>query len=147
MIDVSRMFCQRGNTLSIEYLSPLDAAAIVVGTPQGVIRSISGVSAQELFSLIDQREFSSPTSHVLFVEATATTSAEALVEAILRGVAETALKVWPVWYKGSGIDFGICRKDALGRQAVAALAREVSKKCGRRPADLDRKGRVGRPSW
>jgi very-short-patch-repair endonuclease len=111
-----------------EYLSPLEAACAVADTPQGVIRSVCGVSAQELFSLVDQRDFGSPASHVLFVEATAANSAEAFVEDILSCMADTALKVWPAWYKGSGIDFGICPNDALGRRAMSVLARKVSKK-------------------
>jgi hypothetical protein len=118
---------RRSNNPLFEFLSPLEAAAAVASAPQGVIRSVCGVSAQELFNLVDQREIRLPASHVLFVEVTAATSAEGFVEQVLSRVAEAALKVWPAWYKGSGIDFGICRNDALGRQAIAVLAREVSK--------------------
>jgi very-short-patch-repair endonuclease len=85
------------------------------------------VSLQELLSLVDESEFPSGVCSVLFVETTTATSAEYYVEQVLSRVADTALKVWPAWYKGSGIGFGICRNDTLGRQAISVLAQEVSK--------------------
>ena len=121
--DVSNSF---NNTIGAGYLSPLEAAAFVISAPRGGVRSLAGSNQLGLLGAIDQTDFQSPAHQVLFIEATATTSAEAIVEEIVSRAAETALKIWPSWYEDSGVDFGICHNDALGRQAVCVLARQAA---------------------
>ncbi|MFT4080706.1 endonuclease domain-containing protein [Rhodomicrobium sp.] len=42
-------------------------------------------------------------------------------------MASSALRLWPRWYAGAGVDFGICTNDSLGRHAVRVLANEAAK--------------------
>ena len=108
-----------------EYLSPLEAAAFVVSTHRGSVHLLGGITKPVLSGLVDEAEFRSPTPRVLFVEAIASTSGEAIVEEIVSHAAAVALQIWPTWYEEAGVDFGICENDSLGHQAVGVLARKV----------------------
>lgn len=115
------------NGIGTGYLSPTEAATFVLSTPKGSVRSLAGANQLGLLGAIDQTEFQSPAPQVLFVEASAATSAEAIAGEIVSRAAETALRLWPSWYDGSGVDFSICQNDSLGRQAISVLARQVAR--------------------
>lgn len=111
----------------LDHLTPHEIASVISGTPRGFIRALGGLAPEEVFTFVDQSDICSPASRVLFIHATAETSAEIFVADIVSSMAATALKVWPRWYEGTEVDFGICGNDALGRQAIAVLSRDVSK--------------------
>ena len=94
--------------------------------PNG-IRALGGIPSQALVNLVDQTNFGTLAAHVLFVDVTCNDSAEAILTEIVSSIAATALKVWPEWYRGTEINFGICGNDRLGRQAASVLSREASK--------------------
>lgn len=110
-----------------ESLSPSEAADAVASVPAGTVCSLAGITPGELLSLIDQLDFAAPSPLVLFVDNASAASAQGITEKAVLRLAAAALRVWPAWYDGAGIDFGICQNDALGRKAIAVLAKEVAR--------------------
>ena len=51
---------------------------------------------------------------------------EAIVEQVINLLAETARRLWPVWF--TDVSFGGCRGDTLGRLAAGAIARSAAEK-------------------
>jgi very-short-patch-repair endonuclease len=75
-------------------------------------------------ALADQEDHIPDDRRTLFVRARPAGSIEAYVEQVIAALAETAMRLWPVWF--TDVSFAMCRDDPLGRQAVGAIAREAA---------------------
>ncbi|MGB9163199.1 MAG: hypothetical protein WCC41_01875, partial [Rhodomicrobium sp.] len=82
----------------------------------------------ELRSLLENVEPSEEMPRALSVLISAASSVDAIVREVVAYLAETARRLWPVWYYGSGVAFDICGNDSLGRQAACVLAGNAAKK-------------------
>jgi very-short-patch-repair endonuclease len=109
-------------------LSPADVPSVILTAPTGTILTLSGIEAAEVGALIENADVAERMPRALSVTIRATLSTEAIVDAIITDLAETACRLWPKWYDGSGIAFDICENDSLGRQAAGVLAVEASRK-------------------
>jgi hypothetical protein len=77
-----------------------------------------------LRELIDQAEHIPDDRRALFVRLQPAGSVEAYVEQVIAVLAETAMRLWPVWF--TDVSFAMCGDDALGRQVAGVIAREAS---------------------
>jgi very-short-patch-repair endonuclease len=96
-------------------------ADVVLGAPRGAVIVLGGIDGESLRCLLDQVE---PTQHgraALFTRIVPEPTTEAMVEQVIDLLAETARRLWPVWF--TNVSFSGCRNDTLGRLAVGAIAR------------------------
>lgn len=105
-----------------------DVAGLVFGISKSSILTLCGINARELRALLDDAKSFPETSRALSVAISSASSVETVIDKVTAYLAETALRLWPAWYHGSGVKFDICRNDALGRQAARVLANEVGTK-------------------
>src|SRR5262249_52963284 len=61
---------------------------------------------------------------VLFAELKPTTTTESIVEQVIDLLAETAHRMWPLWF--TDVSFAECRSDTLGRLAAGVIARKAA---------------------
>jgi very-short-patch-repair endonuclease len=97
---------------------------IVFGALTGSIIVIAGAPADQILLALDEADRSHDDRLALFVPLKSATSAEQIVEQIADVLAETALRVWPVWF--TDVDFGCSRADTLGREAARIMAQQVA---------------------
>jgi very-short-patch-repair endonuclease len=96
-------------------------ADVVLGAPRGSVITLGGIDGESLRGLLDQVE---PAQHgriALFARIVPEPTTEAIVEQVIDLLAETARRLWPVWF--TNVSFSGCRNDTLGRLAVGAIAR------------------------
>ncbi len=96
-------------------------ADVVLGAPRGSVIALGGIDGESLRGLLDQVE---PTQHgriALFAQIVPEPTTEAIVEQVIDLLAETARRLWPVWF--TNVSFSGCRNDTLGRLAIGAIAR------------------------
>jgi hypothetical protein len=77
-----------------------------------------------LRQLVDQAEHVPSDRRALFLQLQLAGSIEAYVEQVIAILAETAMRLWPVWF--TDVSFVMCRDDALGRPASGVIAREAA---------------------
>src|SRR5205807_2526211 len=104
-----------------ETLLPDQAAQFVFRAPGGSVVALGGIDGAALRELVDQTEHIPDDRRALFVRLRPTRSVEAYVEQVIAVLAETAMRLWPVWF--TDVSFAMCRDDALGRQAASVIAR------------------------
>jgi hypothetical protein len=119
-----RNSASRFDTTSGQKLPKDAAAALVLGAPAGSVLALSGIDGESLRMLLDQVEPQQCARRALFTRIAAAPTAEAIVERIIDLLAETALRLWPVWF--TDVNFGGCRNDMLGRLAVSVTARRAA---------------------
>ncbi len=74
--------------------------------------------------MVDQAEHIPGDRRALFLRLRPADSVEAYVEQVIAVLAETAMRLWPVWF--TDVSFAICRDDALGREAAGVITREAA---------------------
>jgi very-short-patch-repair endonuclease len=101
-----------------------EAAQFVFRAPGGSVVTLGGIGGAALRELIDQAEHIPRDRRALFVRLRSAGSVEAYVEQVIGVLAETAMRLWPVWF--TDVSFAMCCDDALGRQAAGVIAREAA---------------------
>lgn len=100
---------------------------LVLSVRPGRVQVLAGIDAPELRHRLDAREPNRTDRAALFLALRPRLGPDALVELILDGLAETALRLWPDWY--GNVAFGAYRANSLEREAarlrLAALASEI----------------------
>lgn len=107
-----------------QYLRAAEAAPFIFGVPEGSIVVLGGIDGADLRELIDHAENIQDDRRALFVRLRTAISVDAYVEQIVAALADTALRLWPVWF--GHVSFAMCRDDALGRQAAGVIVREAA---------------------
>ena len=104
---------------------PRDAVAdFVLGAPNGAVVALGGTDSESLRGLLDQVEATQHGRIALFARIASELTAEAIVERVTDLLAETARRLWPIWF--TNVSFGECRNDTLGRLTVGVIARGVA---------------------
>jgi very-short-patch-repair endonuclease len=104
------------------------AAQFVFRAPEGSVVTLGGIDGASLRELIDQAEHIPGDRRALFVRLRPAAGVEAYVEQVIAVLAETAFRLWPVWF--TNVSFAMCCDDALGRQAAGVIAREAAARAG-----------------
>jgi hypothetical protein len=100
------------------------ASQFVFLAPRGSVVTLGGIDGAALRELVDQAEHIPDDRRALFVRLLPAGSVEAYVEQVIAVLAETAMRLWPVWF--TDVSFAMCRNDALGHQAAGVIAREAA---------------------
>ncbi|MGB6373782.1 MAG: DUF559 domain-containing protein [Methylocella sp.] len=100
------------------------AAQFVFSAPGGSVVTLGGIDGAALRELVDQAEHITNDRRALFVRLRPAGSVEAYVEQVIAILAETAMRLWPVWF--TDVSFAMCCGDTLGRQAAGVIAREAA---------------------
>jgi hypothetical protein len=104
---------------------PVESVAdFIFDTPAGIVASLGGIDGESLLDLLDQAEPRQDGRITLFVPITPKPTAEAIVEQIVHLLADTARRLWPIWF--TDVSFSGCRNDTLGWFAIGAIARDVA---------------------
>jgi hypothetical protein len=89
---------------------------------------LSGQAAQFVFHAPGERSIRRSTSRTIAVRCLCGCgrpgALKAYVEQVVAVLAETAMRLWPVWF--TDVSFAMCCDDALGRQAAGVIAREAA---------------------
>lgn len=107
-----------------QILPPSQAAQLVLYAREGSIVALGGIDGAALRELVDQAEHFPDNRRTLFAALRPDESAEAYVEQVIAVLAETALRLWPIWY--TDVSFAMCETGSLGRMAADVIAREVA---------------------
>jgi very-short-patch-repair endonuclease len=105
-------------------LSSDQAAQFILRAPRGLVISLGGVDGGALRELVDQAEYDPDHGRGLFLRLRPAATIEGYIEQVMTVLAETAMRLWPVWF--SDLSFEICRDDVVGRQAAGVIAREAA---------------------
>jgi very-short-patch-repair endonuclease len=124
-LETSRVAAPRGDTVASEQTLPSrQAAQFVLSAPAGSVVALGGIDSAALHELVDQTEQVPGNRRALFLRLRPARSIEVYVEQAITVLAETAMRLWPVWFTDAS--FAMCRDDALGRQAAGVIAREAA---------------------
>jgi very-short-patch-repair endonuclease len=110
---------------SDETLHFSEAAAFVFRAAAGSVTALGGIDGLALRELVDGAEQVPDDRRALFVRLRPAGSVEAYVEQVITALAETAMRLWPIWF--TDVSFAMCCDDALGRQATGVIAREAAR--------------------
>ncbi len=102
------------------------AADFVLSAPAGAVVVLGGIDGESLRALIDEVEPEQCGRRALFTRIVAAPTTEAIVEQVINLLAETARRLWPIWF--TDVSFGGCRSDTLGRLAAGVIARRAAEK-------------------
>jgi very-short-patch-repair endonuclease len=100
-----------------------EAAQFIFRVPEGSVVILGAIGGDTLRELIDRAEHLPDDRRALFTRLRPARSIDAYVEQIVAALADTAMRLWPVWF--TDVSFSICSDDALGRQAAGAIARDA----------------------
>jgi hypothetical protein len=100
------------------------AAQFVFHAPGGSISALGGIGGAALRELVDQAEQIPDDRRALCLRLRPARSVEAYVEQVIAVLAETAMRLWPVWF--TDVSFAMCCDDTLGRQAAGVIARNAA---------------------
>jgi very-short-patch-repair endonuclease len=104
-----------------------ETAAFIFQAPAGSVTVLGGIDGLALRELVDGAEQDIPDDRrALFVRLRPAGSVEAYVEQVIAALAETAMRLWPIWF--SDVSFAMCCDDALGRHASGVIAREAARR-------------------
>jgi very-short-patch-repair endonuclease len=103
-----------------------EVAGFLLGVPAGSVLSVGGIGGASLRELIDQAEGTPSDRRALFTRLRPEARVEAYIEQAIELLAETARRLWPVWF--SDEPFPACGSDALGRLAARLIARKAAEK-------------------
>jgi very-short-patch-repair endonuclease len=101
-----------------------EIADIVFATTSGSVVAVGGATHEQVRLALENADCDKDQRFALFVPLGPATTAEQIVEQVADVLAETVLRMWPVWF--SGVDFGDCRDDTLGREAAKIAVRAVA---------------------
>jgi very-short-patch-repair endonuclease len=105
-------------------ISRPEAVQLVFHAPKGSVVALGGIDGAALRELTDITEHLPDDRRALFVRLRAARSIETCVEQVVTALAETAMRLWPVWF--TDVSFAMCSNDTLGQQAAGAIARETA---------------------
>jgi hypothetical protein len=116
-------------------------AEFVFGAPEGSVLALGGVETERVRIFLNQIDPDCGGRRVLFTRIGAAPSTDAIVEQFIGVLAETARRLWPVWF--TDVRFEGCRNDALGQLAVGAIARRAAEQIpGLLPAWAEAAGKL-----
>jgi very-short-patch-repair endonuclease len=98
----------------------------VLGAPAGSVLALAGIGSESLRALLDRAEAVPGDRCVLFAKIEAAPTSETIVDQTIDVLADTARRLWPIWY--SDKNFADCGSDTLGRTAAGVRARETAAK-------------------
>ncbi len=101
-----------------------DIADVIFGAASGSVLAVSGTTREQILRSLNSTDRAHESRLVLFVPLEPATSTEQIVEHVADVLAETALRMWPVWF--TDVSFAGSRDDTLGREAVRIMARQAS---------------------
>jgi very-short-patch-repair endonuclease len=104
--------------------APGDIAEVIFGVAQGCVLAVAGAGREQVSRALDSAERAHDDRLALFIPLERPTSTEEIVEQVADVLAETALRLWPVWF--SDVALADCRNDTLGREAVRLVIRKIS---------------------
>jgi very-short-patch-repair endonuclease len=108
---------------------PREAVAeFVLGAPEGLVLALAGIDSESLRLLLDAIEPGRHGRRALLARIAPAPTVEAIVEQILDLFAETARRLWPIWF--TDVSFDRCRNDTLGRLAANVIARRAAEEIG-----------------
>jgi very-short-patch-repair endonuclease len=99
------------------------AAQFALGPSEGSVLVLGGIDAESLRLLLDAVEPAPNDRRALFTVIAPAPTTEAIVEQVIDLFAETARRLWPIWF--TDVSFDRCRNDALGRVAANVIARNA----------------------
>lgn len=105
-------------------LLPDEAPQFVCRAPAGSVVALGRLDGAALRDLMDRAEQGLYERRALFMPLRPAPSVEAYVEQAVTLLAETALRLWPVWF--TDVSFAMCGGGALGRSAADVIAREAA---------------------
>ncbi len=85
----------------------------------GSVLALSGIDGGSLRALLDQVDHGPDHQRALLVRIELASAAEEIVERVIELLADTALRLWPLWF--TDISFAECRSDTLGRAAARII--------------------------
>ena len=100
-------------------------AEFLFSTPMGSVLALGGIDGVSLRGLLDQVDHGPDHQRALLVRIEPASAAEEIVERVIDLLADTALRLWPLWF--TDISFAECRSDTLGRAAARIIARQAAK--------------------
>jgi very-short-patch-repair endonuclease len=100
-------------------------AEFLFSTPMGSVLALGGIDGMSLRALLDQVDHGPDHQRALLVRIESASAAEEIVERVIELLADTALRLWPLWF--TDISFAECRSDTLGRAAARIIARQAAK--------------------
>jgi very-short-patch-repair endonuclease len=107
-----------------ELVEQASIGQLVLDSERGVISVLAGIDAAELHRSIDQVEWGPSSPRALFIRLSGVKTTDAAVRQLIDQLADTALRLWPVWF--TDVSFAAYRKDDLGRLASAATVRRAA---------------------
>jgi very-short-patch-repair endonuclease len=100
-----------------------ETARYVLSAPVGSVLALGGIDGESLRLLLDEIDPVPLGQRALFGRIDAGPTVEAIVEQVIQLLAETARRLWPIWFTDTS--FSECRNDTLGRLAAGAIARSA----------------------
>jgi hypothetical protein len=107
-------------------MSGEEAVQFIFCAPAESVVALGGVDGAALSELVDHAEHVPNDRRALFVRLQPAGSVDACVAQIVEALADTAMRLWPVWF--TDVSFAMCRDDALGREAASVIAREAARR-------------------
>jgi very-short-patch-repair endonuclease len=107
-----------------EALTELAVAAFVLGAAEGAVTVLGGIDGESLRLRLDDAEPAPSGRRALFLTIAPAPAAELIVEQVIDLLAQTARRLWPVWF--TDVNFGACRNDTLGRLAAGVIVRSAA---------------------
>lgn len=101
-----------------------EAAGFIFRVADGSVAVLGGIDLDTLREVIDRAEHLPHDRRALFIRLQPAKSVDAYVEQVIAALANTAMRLWPVWF--TDVSFAICRDDALGRRAADVISREAA---------------------
>ena len=116
---------QQRSLNSADLTLPVDAVPdFILRAPASGIVAITGVDSDQLRVVLNNTEVAAGDRRALFLSFDGLNSANTIVERAVDTLADTALRMWPVWYSSSFADI---RDDTLGREAARVRLNEIAK--------------------
>jgi hypothetical protein len=114
------------SSLNLAHLKlPVDAVCDdILRAPASGIVALVGVDSDQLRVLLDHTEVAAGDRRALFLSLGRMQNADTIVERTVDALADTALRMWPVWY--SSVSFADIGDDTLGREAARARLHEIA---------------------
>jgi Protein of unknown function (DUF559) len=97
----------------------------ILRAPASGIVALAGIDSDRLRLLLNQTEVAGEERRALFLSLNGMQNADTIVERTVDALADTATRLWPVWY--NSLSFADIRNDTLGREAARARLHEIAK--------------------
>ncbi len=123
-LQAARITESPAHATASETLLSRQAAQFIFRAPAGSVVALSGINSTRLRDLVDQEECIPDNRRTIFVHLRPAGNVAAYVEEVIAVLAETAIRLWPVWF--GDVSFAICSDNTLGRQTAGVIAREAA---------------------